>query len=198
MRAVVSQPLTTRIDRGRVTKGENLQRIAKRRALLALAVGLAAAATMIAAAGGSARGEHAAVRGAKTPAIGVSPKYQFIGDVASQPNLSVFGCQTRTIASGTACYGPDQIQTAYSIKPLLAQGLNGSGRTIVIVDAYGSPTINQDLALFDTAFNLPAPTFQIVKMDPAQAFDPTDANQVGWSAETSLDVQWAHAVAPGA
>jgi len=133
-----------------------------------------------------------------TPSVGANPRAAFIGMAGPSPNVSVFGCQTRTLASGTACYGPDQIQTAYGIKPLLASGYNGTGRTIVIVDAFQSPTIQQDLALFDTAFGLPAPTFNIIAPDGLTPFDPTDANQVGWSAEISLDVQWAHAVAPGA
>ena len=117
----------------------------------------------------------------------------------ASPNVSVFGCQTRTIDNPLgACYGPDQIQTAYGIKPLLANDFDGTGRTIVIVDAFQSPTIQQDLALFDTAFGLPAPTLNIIAPDGLTPFDPNDANQVGWSAEISLDVQWAHAVAPGA
>ena len=69
----------------------------------------------------------------------------------------------------------------------------------MIIDAYGSPFIREDLALFDEAFELPAPpSFDIVPMPGLQPFDDTDENQVGWSAETSLDVEWAHAVAPGA
>jgi subtilase family serine protease len=123
----------------------------------------------------------------------------YIGNAAAQPALSVFGCQTRPITSPlSSCYGPDQIQRAYGIKSFLDNGQNGAGRTIVIIDAYGSPTINDDLALFDSAFNLPAPNFTTINMPGLAPFDPNDANQVGWSAETSLDVEWAHAVAPGA
>jgi subtilase family serine protease len=97
------------------------------------------------------------------------------------------------------CYSPDQIRTAYSIKPLYAGGFDGTGRTIVIIDAFQSPTINQDLALFDSTFGLPAPpAFNIIAPDGLTPFDPTDGNQVGWSAEISLDVEWAHAIAPGA
>lgn len=169
----------------------------KRRTLVALAVALIGALAALAALGGSARG-GTAVRGAKTPAVGANPKWAYIGRASAESNVSVFGCQRRTLASGTACYGPDQIQRAYGIKSFLDDGLNGAGSTIVIIDAYGSPTINQDLALFDTAFNLPAPTFSVVNMPGLAPFDPNDANQVGWSAETSLDVEWAHAVAPGA
>ena len=176
-----------------------MQRFANRRVYLALAVALVAIATTMAAVAGSARGEQGAVRGVKTPATSVSPRYQFIGDAAPQPNLTVFGCQTRPLSSPLGnCYGPDQIQRAYGIKPLLDQGLNGSGKTIVIVDAFQSPTITQDLALFDAAFNLPAPTFNQIAPDGLTPFNPGDPNQVGWSSEISLDVQWAHAIAPAA
>jgi len=155
--------------------------------------------TAIAAVAGSAQGVHAAAGGFKTPAVGAHPKYVYIGSASPLPSLTVFGCQTRTIANPLeACYGPDQIQRAYGFKPLLDQGLTGAGRTIVIVDAFQSPTLQQDLALFDTAFNLPAPNLQIIAPDGLTPFNPADANQVGWSAEISLDVQWSHAVAPGA
>ena len=67
----------------------------------------------------------------------------------------------------------------------------------MIIDAFGSPTITGDLALFDSAFACPRRTSR-GSTCPGSPFDPTNADQVGWSAETSLDVEWAHAVAPGA
>jgi subtilase family serine protease len=176
-----------------------LRRIASRRASLWLAAVLVGAVVAIAAAAGGASAQHGALPGAKTPVIGAHPEYEYIGNYSSQPSLLVFGCQTRTFPNPAGwCYGPDQIQTAYGIKPFLQNGYDGSGRTIVIIDAYGSPTIQQDLGLFDAAFELPPADFSIVNMPGLQPFDPTDANQVGWSGEVSLDVQWAHAVAPGA
>jgi subtilase family serine protease len=190
-----------RVALGRLTKGEILRRLANRRVALWLALALVGMLVAIATVAGGASAQHVATGGAKTPAIGAHPKYQYAGNYFAQPNLSVFGCQTRTIGgapASVACYGPDQIQTAYGFKPLYQQGYTGAGRTIVIVDAYGSPTIGADLALFDTAFDLPTPNFQIVNMPGLQPFDPNDPNQVNWSGEVSLDVQWAHAVAPGA
>jgi len=99
------------------------------------------------------------------------------------------------------CYIPSQIQTAYNEQPLFNQGINGAGQTIVIVDSFGSPTIKADLATFDATFGLPAPpSFNIIT--PAgklPAWDPTNANgDVGWAGETTLDVEWAHSMAPGA
>jgi subtilase family serine protease len=99
------------------------------------------------------------------------------------------------------CYNPAQLQAAYNEQPLFDRGITGQGQTIVIVDPFGSPTIRQDLATFDAAFGLPAPpSLKIIQ--PAGAvpeYDPTDANgDVNWAGETTLDVEWAHAMAPGA
>ena len=99
------------------------------------------------------------------------------------------------------CYGPDQLQTAYNEQPLFNRGITGKGQTIVIVDSFGSPTIQADLATFDAQYNLPAPpSFKIIQ--PAgklPAWDPTDGNgDVSWAGETTLDVEWAHSMAPGA
>jgi subtilase family serine protease len=99
-----------------------------------------------------------------------------------------------------ACYGPAQVRRAYGLPALYAKGVTGRGATIVIVDSYGSPTIRNDLRVFDRAYGLPAPPkFRIIQ--PAgrvPAYDPASSDMVGWAGETTLDVEWAHAVAPGA
>jgi subtilase family serine protease len=99
-----------------------------------------------------------------------------------------------------ACYGPAQLRRAYDLPALYARGVTGQGATIVIVDSFGSPTIRHDLGVFDQAYGLPAPpAFRIIA--PAgrvPGFDPANSDMVGWASETTLDVEWAHAVAPGA
>jgi subtilase family serine protease len=99
-------------------------------------------------------------------------------------------------AFGLACYTPQLIRTAYHVPA----NLDGTGRTIVIVDAYGSPTIEHDLAVFDAAFGLPAPpSFTIVYPGGAPVFNPLQHHgETGWAEETSLDVEWSHAIAPKA
>jgi subtilase family serine protease len=101
---------------------------------------------------------------------------------------------------GFACYQPYQIQQAYDMNPLYRAGLTGRGKTIVLVDSYGSPTIQSDLATFDKTFGLPAPpSFRIIT--PAGTpppYDQTNFDMGGWSFETTLDVEYAHAMAPGA
>jgi subtilase family serine protease len=103
-------------------------------------------------------------------------------------------------ADQVACYGPAQVRDNYDLPALYAQGVTGRGTTIVIVDSYGSPTIKNDLAVFDRAYGIPAPPqFQIIQ--PAgrpPAYDPASSDMVGWASETTLDVEWAHAIAPGA
>lgn len=128
-----------------------------------------------------------------TPAVGVHPHVVYAG----QSTAVVFGCQY--IRPGRLqCYNPQQVRKAYGIQNLLDGGLTGKGRTIVIVDAYQSPTIAADLKTFDQTFGLKDPTFQQVAPDGLTPWDPSNSNMVGWAEEISLDVQWSHAVAPDA
>ncbi len=93
-------------------------------------------------------------------------------------------------------YQPSEVQTAYGLNALYGSGLDGAGQTIVIVDAYGSPTIAQDAELFSQVYGLPdltAANFQVYF--PGGQPTTTDT---GWATETSLDVGWAHSVAPNA
>jgi subtilase family serine protease len=100
-------------------------------------------------------------------------------------------------AFGVECYGPPQIEQAYDMQPLYNAGLTGRGKTIVIVDAFGSPTIQSDLQAFDQEFNLPAPpSFKIIT--PDGPVDQTNPAAFGWGVETSLDVEYSHTIAPGA
>lgn len=103
-------------------------------------------------------------------------------------------------AYGIACYSPLQVERAYDLPPLYAKGLTGRGRTIVIVDPYGSPTIQNDLNVFDNAFGLPAPpSFQILQpLGPVPPYDPGNPVMVSSASETTGDVELAHEIAPGA
>ncbi|MFZ1137957.1 MAG: S53 family peptidase [Candidatus Sulfotelmatobacter sp.] len=93
-------------------------------------------------------------------------------------------------------YQPSDIQTAYNLTPLYQQGLTGKGMTVAIVDAYGSTTIANDVAAFSQYMGLPAPNLTIIGT-PTESNFSTDAN-AGWALETTLDVEWVHAIAPGA
>jgi hypothetical protein len=89
---------------------------------------------------------------------------------------------------------PAQVQEAYGFDKITFG--DGSGKTIAIVDAYDDPNIQADLDTFSAQFGLPATTVTRVGQDGGSvpATDPTG----GWETEEALDVEWAHAIAPGA
>src|SRR6266536_1210920 len=99
-------------------------------------------------------------------------------------------------------YDAAEMQTAYRLNPLYQSGLNGKGQTIVIVDAFGSNTIRSDANLFSSLNGLPALTssnFHIFKPNGVATCTRTNGCIAGnWQFETTLDVEWAHAIAPGA
>jgi len=91
-------------------------------------------------------------------------------------------------------YGFDRIVFSRNGKALRS---NGSGQTIAIVDAYDDPNIANDLRVFDR-------TFHLSDTDWRGKFALTKVMQKGtrpnkdWALEISLDVEWAHAIAPKA
>jgi len=103
------------------------------------------------------------------------------------------------VSPGFPCYSPQEIQNAYGLTALLEAGYTGAGQTIIIIDSFGSPTIANDLSTFDAGYGLPEPpSFTVLAPLGTVPFDPSDSEQVGWAFETTLDVEWAHALAPGA
>lgn len=109
------------------------------------------------------------------------------GEREATPPIHAREGATATYKNG---YSPSQIRHAYGFDQLTA---TGSGQKIAIVDAYGSPSIQKDLAVFSQQFALPAANLTIAY--PTGKPKKTDA---GWALETSLDVEWAHAIAPEA
>lgn len=99
---------------------------------------------------------------------------------------------------GVHCYTPAQYRRAYGLDGLYSAGITGRGRTIVVVDSFGSPTIRADLGVFDRRFGIPDPNLWIIRSNKIPPFNRNDPAMVSWAAETTLDVEYAHAVAPGA
>jgi len=99
---------------------------------------------------------------------------------------------------GISCYSPLQYRVAYDLNPLYKKGITGAGKTIVIVDSFGSPTIQADLNTFDAQWGLPNTNVEVRKFGTVPPFDPTDSTMIGWAQETTLDVEYAHSIAPGA
>ena len=98
------------------------------------------------------------------------------------------------------CFVPDQVEAAYNLPALYNRGITGRGRTIVVVDAFGSPTIADDLLQFDQSqgLGIGTPSLRIVKVGNVPAFDSGNADMIGWANETTLDVEYSHAGAPAA
>ena len=127
--------------------------------------------------------------------------------------------QAQCNSAGRRCFAPAGIRAAYNLAPLYALGDDGTGRTIALVDSYGSDTIAHDLHVYDSAFGLPPmcgeegvtcgpgmPTFSTfslqgtpaTKAPPPTAKGPGQEDKSAWALEVSLDVESAHAMAPGA
>jgi subtilase family serine protease len=135
--------------------------------------------------------------GASIPAgeVLLHPSIHYVGRATSGPPTTAY-CEANY---DVACYQPDQIRKAYDLGPLAAKGIEGRGQTIVIVDSYGSPTIGHDLTVFDKKFHLPDPP-SLVVIQPAGVVSPykPTSNREGWAGETTLDVEYSHAMAPDA
>jgi subtilase family serine protease len=109
----------------------------------------------------------------------------------NEVRLHVESLEAREVLSIT--YTPADIYHAYGIDQLLSQGFTGYGQTIAIVDAYDDPTLVNDLRTFDQYFNLPDPPLARVNQRGGTSLPQPDR---GWAGEITLDVEWAHAVAP--
>jgi subtilase family serine protease len=102
-------------------------------------------------------------------------------------------------AFGFPCFSGTQLEQHYGLPDLYAGGWNGKGRTIAIVDSFGSPTIQKDLQTFDKMLGLPNPSLSIIQpVGAVPPFNPNNGTMVGWAEETTLDVEMSHAMAPGA
>src|SRR5450755_2317567 len=150
----------------------------------------ATACTLFSAAGVAAGGADAAVR----PATGFLAGHGFAA--ATGPPTSA-QCMK---ALGIACYSPRQVERAYDLPPLYARGLDGRGRTIVIINPFGSPTLRHDLRVFDHAFGLPGPpSLRVLQpVGKVPPFNPNNPAMVAKAGETTGDVELAHEIAPGA
>lgn len=114
------------------------------------------------------------------------------------------GCipQTKHDGGTTGSHGiflsPKQLWTLYGIEPLLKQCYTGKGQTVVVIDSFGSPTLQDDIDYFSDYYGLPHVKLQILAPLGKTTFDPTDTHMISWAIETTEDVQIIHAIAPDA
>jgi subtilase family serine protease len=125
-----------------------------------------------------------------TPAPGFARCHAHVVETAAKGS----GTITNPTPTGLA---PAAIKSAYGFPTDLTAG---AGKTVAIVDAFDSPTAENDLNVFSRQYGLPACTtangcFKKADQRGGKRYPRKDP---GWALEISLDVQWAHAIAPGA
>ena len=171
-------------------------------------------------AGAAALGLGPAAAGAGIAAAGSLPApipavsdYQYLSASTTPP------AETDCNSVGRRCFTPTSMQASYNLPPLYAAGDEGQGMTIAIIDSFGNPNMASDLGNFNTQMGLPhmcgepgvtctagMPTFQHVYWNGKTQVKapPSGSNGAGsqtrniWALETSLDVEWAHSIAPQA
>ena len=118
------------------------------------------------------------------------------GEVKFTGRRHVSGLFVAGAGQGVCGYDATQLRAHYRLSGALGRGLDGRGQTIGIVVAYGSPFIVSDVNTYSTVLGLPqlgADDFRIVApLGTTLTYDPD------WSAETTIDVSMAHAIAPAA
>ena len=98
---------------------------------------------------------------------------------------------------------PAQMRQAYGVNNIKFGSVtgDGSGQTIAIIDAYDDPNALSDLQHFDAAFGLSdPPSFSKLNQTGGTTLPATDtsAKPNTWELEESLDIEWAHVIAPKA
>jgi subtilase family serine protease len=135
--------------------------------------------------------------------------FQFLSGSETPPT------QAQCNSVGRRCFSPSSLQASYNLGPLYTLGDQGQGMTIAVVDSFGSETMSHDLHVFDNAFGLPhmcgeegvtcapgMPKFSVLQQGSVNTDGQPPNNGTGqethnlWALEVSLDVEWAHSVAP--
>ncbi|MCW3040768.1 MAG: hypothetical protein JWM31_2673 [Solirubrobacterales bacterium] len=109
-------------------------------------------------------------------------------------------------------YTPQQLQGAYGVKDAIAAGLDGTGQSVAIIDAFSSPRIVSDVGTWSAKHGLPAPQVEVhdsflqqnapqgpslpIGDLPPIGFGILDPQ--GWAGEETLDLEAVHAIAPKA
>lgn len=116
----------------------------------------------------------------------VEASYHF-SDFRGQPPIHVYGGDHKIPVGIT----PDEIKAVYHLPS------DGGKGTVAIIGAYDDASIENDLADFNVQFKLPLCTTHSGCFEKHMMKSGTKSNS-GWALETTLDVEWAHAIAPRA
>ena len=139
--------------------------------------------------------------------------YQYLSASTTPPE------QSDCASVGRRCFTPTSMEASYNLPTLYANNDDGHGKTIAIIDSFGNPNMASDLANFNSQMGLQQmcgepgvtctagmPTFQHVywngktqvKAPPPKSNGTGSQTRNIWALETSLDVEWAHTIAPQA
>ncbi len=141
---------------------------------------------------------------ATTVAIGIPGVIPLESAVADSSTVSPAAARLGVTNPTVVGYTPSTIRSVYGFSQLTtfstsngSEPADGAGQTIAIVDAYNDPNITSDLAVFDSTFGIAAPPHLTVESQTGSTTRLPTTN-AAWDVEIALDVEWAHAIAPGA
>jgi len=113
------------------------------------------------------------------------------------PPLTAADVCPRKLKLPSTCQTPRSLRLAYGAESLYEKGYTGEGQTVVDMVSFGSPTLQDDMDLFDQTFGLPPVDLQVISPLQVPESDPHH-DKSGWAGETTLDVQIIHSIAPKA
>ena len=136
-----------------------------------------------------------------TPGFRVAPPCSAFWNEKQATELPPYGSYPNPLPWAPCGYKPDQLRNAYGVTGVLASGIDGSGVTVAIVDAYASPTIVSDATTYAQR-NDPTHPFKKSKFSqkayrPFYDGGPNKCDASGWYGEETLDVEAVHTMAPG-
>ncbi len=139
------------------------------------------------------------VTSCNVPFIGTNQKGATPAPTASTvlPPLTSSDVCPRRLRLPATCQTPHSLRINYGIESLISKGYTGKGQTVVDIVSFGSPTLKQDMDVFDSTFGLPPVDLQVISPLNVPESDPHHDKE-GWASETTLDVQIIHAIAPDA
>ena len=139
----------------------------------------------------------------QTQSDGMRPDFVLLGRVPSSSGSNASEISSSSWTTGASTIEPSQMVSAYGVNQITFNGVTGTGlgQTIALIEAYNDPDIISDANTFSQDFNLPQfngngePTLTILNQKGGTSL-PQNDDPGGWDVEESLDVEWAHTIAP--